>query len=91
MRHSRSKTLNALVEQAGHALIATSANRSGEPTICSGIELFAQMDGLIELVLEGGLCTGPGSTTVDITEPNWRIIKEGSISEKQIAERLQAS
>ena len=91
MRHSKSKTLNAMIEKIGHALIATSANRSGQPTISSGIDLFAQMDGHIDLVLEGGLCNGPGSTTVDITEPYWRVIKEGAISEKEIAERLQAS
>jgi L-threonylcarbamoyladenylate synthase len=49
------------------------------------------MDGHIDLVLEGGLCSGPGSTTIDITEPYWRVIKEGAISAKEIAERLKAS
>jgi L-threonylcarbamoyladenylate synthase len=89
IRHARSKTLNAMVDNIGHPLIATSANKSGQPTIKSGIELFAQMDGHIDLVLEGGVCTGPGSTTVDITEPYWKVIREGAISEKEIAERLQ--
>jgi L-threonylcarbamoyladenylate synthase len=41
-------------------------------------------------VLDGGLCTGLGSTTIDITEPYWKVIKEGAISEKDIAERLKA-
>jgi L-threonylcarbamoyladenylate synthase len=91
LRNAKSKTLNAIVAKIGHALIATSANKSGQPTINSGIELFAQMDGHIDLVLEGGLCTGPGSTTVDITEPYWKVIKEGAITEKEIAERLQLS
>jgi len=91
MRHANSNPLNLMVEKIGHALIATSANRSGEPTLSSGIELFAQMDGQLNLVLDGGLCTGPGSTTVDITEPYWRVIKEGAVSEKDIAERLQAT
>jgi len=89
LRNAKSKALNAMVEKIGHALIATSANKSGKPTINSGIELFAEMDGHIDLVLEGGLCTGPGSTTVDITEPYWKVIKEGAITEKEIAERLQ--
>ena len=89
LRHAKSKALNAMVDKIGHALIATSANKSGQPTINSGIELFAQMDGHIDLVMEGGLCTGPGSTTVDITEAYWKVIKEGAISEKEIAERLQ--
>lgn len=89
VRHAKSKVLNAIIEKVGHALIATSANLSGEPTVSSGIELFASMDGRIDLVLDGGLCTGVGATTVDITEPYWRVIKEGAITEKEIAERLQ--
>ena len=90
MRQAKSPLLDAIIEKAGHPLIATSANLSGQPTISSGIELFAAMDGSVSLVLDGGLCTGPGSTTVDITEPYWRVIKEGAISERDIAERLQA-
>lgn len=89
LRQAKSKTLNAIIEKIGHALIATSANLSGEPTLCSGIELFAAMDGRIDLVLEGGICAGPGPTTIDVTEPYWRVIKEGAITEREIAERLQ--
>jgi L-threonylcarbamoyladenylate synthase len=91
LRQGKSNVLNAMVEKTGHALIATSANMSGQPTICSGIELFATMDGRIDLVLDGGTCSGPGSTTVDITEPYWRVIREGAITEKEIAERLRAN
>ena len=91
VRQADANVLNAIVEKVGHALIATSANLSGQPTISSGIELFAAMDGRLDLVLDGGLCTGPGSTTVDITEPYWRVIKEGAIPEKEIAERLQGT
>ena len=90
VRHAKSNLLNAIIDKVGHALIATSANISGEPTVSSGIELFASMDGRIDLVLDGGLSTGAGATTVDITEPYWRVIKQGAISEKEIAERLQA-
>lgn len=89
VRHAKSNVLNAIIEKVGHALIATSANISGEPTVSSGIELFADMDGRIDLVLDGGLCTGVGATTVDITEPYWRVIKEGAITESEIAERLK--
>ncbi len=91
MRYAKSPVLNAIIEKCGHPLIATSANISGEPTIQSGIDLFAAMDGRIDLVIDGGACTGLGSTTVDITEPYWRVIKEGAISEKEIAERLQGT
>jgi L-threonylcarbamoyladenylate synthase len=91
MRYGNSNVLNAIVDKTGHALIATSANISGQPTTSSGIELFATMDGRIDLVLDGGLCSGPGSTTVDITEPYWRVIREGAITEREIADRLKAN
>ena len=91
LRHAKSPVLNAIIEKTGHALIATSANISGQPTIHSGIDLFAAMDGRIDLVIDGGACTGPGSTTVDITEPYWRVIKEGAITEKEIADRLKGT
>jgi L-threonylcarbamoyladenylate synthase len=88
LRQGNSAPLNAIVEKLGRPLIATSANMSGQPTITNGIELFATMDGRIDLVLDGGVCAGPGPTTVDITEPYWRVIKRGAISEREIAERL---
>jgi L-threonylcarbamoyladenylate synthase len=88
LRQFKSPLVNAIVEKVGHAVIATSANISGQPTCTSGIELFAEMDGRLDLVLDGGLCVGPGATTVDITEPYWRVIKEGCIPAKEIAERL---
>jgi L-threonylcarbamoyladenylate synthase len=91
IRHAKSKVLNAIIEKTGHPLIATSANISGQPTIHTGIELFAEMDERIDLVLDGGPCIGPGPTTVDITEPYWKMIKEGAISEKEIAERLKGT
>lgn len=91
LRHAKAPTLNAIIEKLGRPLIATSANLSGQPTINSGIELFAAMDGRVDLVIDGGACTGLGSTTVDITEPYWRVIKEGAISEKDIADRLKGT
>ena len=88
MRQSRSAIASGLVEWLGQPLISTSANLSGLPTCRSGIEVFGTMDGRIDLVLDGGSCTGVGSTTVDITEPYWRVIKQGVIAEKEIGECL---
>ncbi len=88
MRQSKAPVLRKLLERMDQPLIATSANISGQPTCRSGIEAFAVMDGRIDLVLDGGLCSGPGNTTVDVTEPYWRVIREGAIPEKEIAECL---
>ena len=88
MRQSRSCVANGLLERLTQPLISTSANISGQPTCRRGIEVFGVMDGRLALVLDGGLASGPGSTTVDITEPVWKIIREGAIKEKDLADCL---
>ena len=88
LRQSRSRVAAALIEELQQPLIATSANISGQPTCHSGIEVFGTMDGRIDLVLDGGLCSGMGSTTVDISEPEWKLIRQGAISEKAIQDTL---
>jgi L-threonylcarbamoyladenylate synthase len=91
MRQSKSRVANALLERLNQPLISTSANLSGSPTCASGIEVFGSMDGRVDLVLDGGLATGLGATTIDVTEPYWRVIKEGAILEKDIAEVLKGA
>jgi L-threonylcarbamoyladenylate synthase len=91
LRQSKSKVANALLERLNQPLISTSANLSGSPTCTSGIEVFGAMDGRVDLVLDGGLATGVGATTIDVTEPYWRVIKEGAILEKDIAEILKGT
>ena len=88
LRQSRSNVANQLINMLNEPLISTSANISGSPTCRSGIEVFGMMDGRVDLVLDGGACGGLGATTVDITEPFWKIIKTGAIDEKEIAECL---
>src|SRR5438105_1150186 len=91
VRQSKSTVANYIITALNQPLIATSANISGHPTCRSGIEVFGMMDGRVDLVLDGGPCSGPGATTVDITEPYWRIIKTGAVEEKEIADCLQPS
>lgn len=91
LRQSRSAVAAGLLEWLGQPLIATSANISGQPTCRSGIDVFGTMDGRIDLVLDGGHCEGGGSTTVDVTEPWWKVIKQGLIEEKEIAECLHGA
>lgn len=89
LRHSKSIVATRLLEAVAQPLIATSANISGKPTCRSGIEAFGMMDGQISLVLDGGYSIGEGATTVDITEPYWKVIKVGTIPEADIAECLK--
>ena len=89
MRQSRSRVAQALLDWLDQPLIATSANISGQPTCRCGIDVFGMMDGRVDLVLDGGTLSGSGATTVDITEPYWKVIKEGAITEKEIADCLK--
>jgi len=91
LRQSQSKVANALLERLAQPLIATSANLSGMPTCTSGIDVFGMMDGRVDLVLDAGTVRGAGATTIDITEPYWRVIKEGAILEKEIADVLKGT
>ena len=91
LRQSQSKVANALLERLAQPLIATSANLSGQPTCASGIEVFGVMDGRVDLVLDAGPVTGTGATTVDITDVDWRLIKEGAIGSREIAEVLNGA
>lgn len=88
LRQSKSKVANQLTAMLNQPLISTSANISSHPTCRSGIEAFAMMDGRVDLVLDGGVCAGLGATTVDITEPVWKMIKTGAVEEKEIADCL---
>jgi len=85
IRQAKSATANALLEWLGQPLISTSANISGQPTCRSGIEVFGQMDGRLDLVLDGGATIGGPATTVDLTGLNWQVIREGSLTERDIA------
>ena len=91
IRESTSKVANALLERLNQPLVSTSANISGHPTCSTGIEVFGVMDGRVDLILDGGSTTGSGATTVDITQPYWRVIKEGAVAEKDIAEVLKGT
>lgn len=89
VRQAKSVVVDELIARVNGPIIATSANISGMPTCTTGIETFGVMDGRVDLVLDGGLCEGKGATTLDITEPEWRVIKHGAISEREIAECLE--
>lgn len=88
VRHSNSPVIEGVIERLGRPIIGTSANCSGQPTCRSGFEVLGTMDGRVDLIVDGGTVAGLGATTIDITEPDWQIIREGAIPESVIAEYL---
>lgn len=91
VRQSKSKIANALLERLNQPLISTSANQSGQPTCRCGNDVFGLMDGHLDLILEGGVVSGVGATTVDVCDPYWKVIKAGAIEEKEIADVLKGA
>jgi L-threonylcarbamoyladenylate synthase len=89
VRQSSCRVADELIARLNQPIIATSANISGVPTCRTGIEVFGVMDGRVDLILDGGPCEGIGASTVDITEPDWKVIKEGAIPEREICECLE--
>jgi L-threonylcarbamoyladenylate synthase len=90
VRQSSSEVVRGIVARLQSPIIATSANVSGQPTCRTGIEVLGEMDGRVDLVLDGGLLAAQGATTVDITEPEWKLIREGAISKTAIDDCLHA-
>ena len=74
----------ALLRAAG-PLATTSANLSGGPDPRNAREVLAQLEGRVELVLDGGdVPGGVPSTVVDCTHPQIAILRDGAISADQI-------
>lgn len=79
----------ALIRLAG-PLLATSANRSGEPETLGADEVqiaFAVHGDLLAAVIDGGPAPGgTASTVVDLTTEPARVLREGAISRQAVAE-----
>lgn len=74
----------ALLQKVG-PLATTSANLSGGSNASSAEDVLAQLEGRIELLLDGGLCPGGvPSTVVDCTQNPPVILRHGAISEDEI-------
>ncbi|MGI8553249.1 MAG: L-threonylcarbamoyladenylate synthase [Dehalococcoidia bacterium] len=74
-----------LIESAGGVLAVTSANRSGELPAQSAAEVVSQLDGRVELVLDGGPSPGGvASTIVRVRGKDVEVLREGAIPKSAI-------
>ena len=80
----------ALLRAAG-PMAVTSANISGQPSPSTAEEVFAQLNGRIELIIDGGKTPGGvPSTVVDCTSDEIKILREGPISLEEIKIKLSS-
>lgn len=80
----------ALLRAAG-PMAVTSANISGQPSPSTADEVFAQLNGRIELIIDGGRTPGGvPSTLVDCSGETIKILREGPISLEEIKSKLSS-
>lgn len=79
----------ALLEACDLPLAAPSANLSGEPSPKTARDVLAALDGEICGVLDGGKCgIGTESTIIDMSRTPYRILRQGALTEAEIAQAL---
>lgn len=80
----------ALLVALDAPLAATSANLSSLPAPDTAEGALAQLDGRIDLLLDGGRCPGGlASTVIDLTVQPPRILRQGGISAEVLADLLK--
>ena len=77
----------ALIEQSGICIAAPSANTSGRPSPTLASHVYEDMNGKIEMILDGGkVGIGIESTIVDLTEDIPVILRPGFITKAMLEE-----
>ncbi len=78
-----------LIHDCGGALIGTSANISGRPPLRTAEEVFRELQGRVELVLDGGSALlGEESTVVRVLGDEITVLREAAISQDDILKAL---
>lgn len=73
------------------AVVATSANRPGEPDPRRLADVPAEIRTGAAATLDGGELPGTPSTVVDVTGPEPRVLREGAVPAAEVLRRLQAA
>jgi L-threonylcarbamoyladenylate synthase len=85
LRMPASDLVRDIVSALGGPVTATSANRSGGPDPVTAADVYSQLDGEIDLIIDAGPCPGGvSSTIVDCTRLEPAILRRGAISEAGI-------
>lgn len=75
----------ALISAAGVSIAAPSANLSGKPSPTLGEHVIDDMDGRIDMIIDGGMVgMGLESTIIDVTVTPPMILRPGFITEEMI-------
>lgn len=89
VRMPSDEVARAFIKAAGGYVAAPSANLSGRPSPTSGAHVLEDMDGRIEMILDGGSSQiGLESTIVDLTSDVPMVLRPGFVSIEMVREAL---
>ena len=87
VRMPRNKIALDFISMCKTPIVAPSANLSGNEPPCSADDVLRDLDGKIDLLLDGGKTdVGIESTVIDTTIFPYRVLREGAIHKSQIAD-----
>jgi len=79
----------ALIAAVGVPLATTSANRSGQASLTTAQEVLRDLEGRIDLILDGGRCPGGvPSSILDLTGPAPRLLRKGAVAVEELQKTL---
>lgn len=79
----------ALIHEAGLPVAAPSANRSGSPSPTTAQHCLADLDGRVDIILDGGQCSiGVESTVLTLATPVPRLLRPGAVTHEQLCDVL---
>lgn len=85
IRFPVNKVAQRLISEAGTPIAAPSANSSGKPSPTRASHVQFDLDGKIDMIIDGGACEfGLESTVVDVTGDVPIILRPGEVTEEMI-------
>ena len=88
IRMATSKTIEEIINKLGSPIFMTSANQSGKKE-CTNLEEIEKNCPLLDGIIEGTVIFSKGSTIVDCSSDEIKILREGPISKEQIKNALK--
>ena len=89
VRFPSNRIAQALIDASGGFIAAPSANRSGRPSPTVAKYCMEDLDGRVEMIIDGGeVGIGLESTIIDLTEGSPVILRPGFVNRKMLEEVL---
>ena len=89
LRWPKSPIVCALIDHLSSPITGTSANISSYPSCSNAMELVEQLGDRLPLILDcGETAGGLASTIVDLRKDQWRVVREGVVTEAEISKAL---